>query len=417
MTFLPLETWRKMTGYNPYHFWQQSNSLTPINSSCNTLVTQYSWQSVDAVGRYDIKEAIKEAHHRLREYLGYRVGVEWVEKTIQYPRYPQDGFTAGRYNPVNLGEGYIKSLGVQSYTLLDDAAAVVYSDANSDGVIDTFTITVNTAGVTTDVNTLAVYFAQADRLTNEVEDWRVEPVQITIVGNVATITGPSWMLVRPIIYEGVVKSVIDPNETGPIVNRFAQTLEVRYLSAFADGQTVENAPVIFHYEVCNGADVACFLSEFNCACGDAPLIYGENYTVTSIGGCNVLNIPACGTVRDARQGEAALPAVILPDRVTVRYGAGAYESELREKNIYSGNWQEIIKNFATANFARQICTCDVANKEIWNWQFDLSRAAGVNDEQYSIAPQDLGNPFGTRRGQVYAWQRVKNLNLTRAFSI
>jgi hypothetical protein len=33
-----------------------------------------------------------------------------------------------------------------------------------------------------------------------------------------------------------------------------------------------------------------------------------------------------------------------------------------------------------------------------------------------MSPGDLDNPLGTRRGQVYAWQRVKRLALTRGFA-
>jgi len=47
----------------------------------------------------------------------------------------------------------------------------------------------------------------------------------------------------------------------------------------------------------------------------------------------------------------------------------------------------------------------------------LARSAGANDEQYAIGPGDLDNPFGTLRGQVYAWKQVKNLRQIKGLSV
>jgi hypothetical protein len=35
---------------------------------------------------------------------------------------------------------------------------------------------------------------------------------------------------------------------------------------------------------------------------------------------------------------------------------------------------------------------------------------------FSVSPEDLDNPLGTRAGQVYAWKRIRQLHLTPAFT-
>ena len=70
---LPIDTWRQILAFHPFHFWQMANSTTPITSACNGLVKEYAWQSVDAVGRQEIREAIQTAEDRLAECLGYAV--------------------------------------------------------------------------------------------------------------------------------------------------------------------------------------------------------------------------------------------------------------------------------------------------------------------------------------------------------
>ena len=62
--------------------------------------------------------------------------------------------------------------------------------------------------------------------------------------------------------------------------------------------------------------------------------------------------------------------------------------------------------------ARPICACDTANREWYRWQQDLART-NKDDELYTVSPQDLNNPFGTRRGHVWAWRQVLNLHQKR----
>jgi len=48
----------------------------------------------------------------------------------------------------------------------------------------------------------------------------------------------------------------------------------------------------------------------------------------------------------------------------------------------------------------------------------LARTGGANDESYqAVSASDLTNPFGTRKGHVYAWHEVQGLGSTIGFSV
>lgn len=411
---LPLDTWRRIIGYNPYHFWQQANSLVPVTSSCNTLIYQYAWQSLDQAGRDDIAQAIGDAHETLREYLFYRVGEQHVSKTVQYPLTQTDQWNTlegtGRLRSVNVGEGFIKAMGVPTYTPLATDTAVTYSDENGDGVDDTFTITA-TVPASLDYDSLLVTFSAADWLDGWTRnDAEVSPVNLSLSGTTLTVTGSSYLLIRRIRYEGVTKATYDPNDTAD-VTLFAQTLDVYALNTDNAGQEVDTAPVVLHYER-RGENWWHGLAPF-CPYG----VYAENYTVTGEGATAVVNVPASAMIRDARRGDVTFAHFEQPDRVTLRYRSGANITELNETSIHAAEWQNIVARLATARMANRVCACDTANRRLWDWQFDRARAAGANDEQYSISESDLNNPIGTRAGEIYAWHKIRNLALTRAFII
>jgi len=100
-----------------------------------------------------------------------------------------------------------------------------------------------------------------------------------------------------------------------------------------------------------------------------------------------------------------------PDRVIINYLAGF---PLDHNGEVSHDYATAITRLAAAELRSPICACESANRELQRWQFDLARSQGAGDEVYGfISREDLGNPFGTRRGQVEAWKFVKGRrNLT-----
>lgn len=424
---LPLESFRRIISYNPWHFWglYGTDGVLRVTSSCNAVVKQYSWQNTDALGRSEILEAIETAETRIRSYLGYSVAPRYVTETLAWPRFYDAALTrhvpidaTGRWNSVQLGEGYVQRAGVETRTLLSAAAAVVYSDVDGDGINDTATISVATS--VTDPNQIALYFATADRFENQhgsavSEAWRIQPLRVTIAAGTATIKGPSWLFVKPVLYEGTTTSDLLATTSA----NYVTTVDVYRRYTDVDGNTTDTsqATLIWETTPCNGW--------WCCACGTA------SYTPTdsSADPAAIAQAIARVGIRDARNGivtpgEAALDATtgiwsnvafdagFEPDRVTVRYHAGypLYDGQMDKR------WQTVVARMAAAELSRRICACDTANRELYRWQFDLAQSSGNNDEAYgAISAEDMNNPFGTRRGHVYAWREVRNLRTLRGF--
>lgn len=346
---LPLDSFRRLHGMNPWHFWQFAGGAVPLMSSCNDLTHEYAWQGADAAGRSDIRAAIGAAEDRLGTELGVAVAPRSTAATLPFT------------NPLVLPEGFVQALGAPVDTVIGTPAVLV-NDADSDGLNDSFTCSVATAA--TNAAELFVRFRAADDPTQR----PIAPVSVAISSGVATISGPLWLLAKPLLYERPNGDELDPADS----TNFVQQVEIvrRTVDATQAATLITDAPS------------ACCLG----ASGDMQL-----------------------TLANAERGIVRLSATCWPwvgcppDRITVQYVAGAPLTW----GQMQPQWQTVVARLAAAELARPICACEDANRALYHWQFDLARARGAMDEQYAISPADLDNPLGTRRGHVYAWRMIK----------
>lgn len=427
---LPLDEFRFILGWNPWHFWGLADDTrVPVTSSCSTLIPQYAWQEADRLGRAEILEALETAQDKLRDYLGYSIAPHFDCQEIVMPRFFTDDFerrtyadATARFAALRLREGQVQALGVQLYTLIGTATrsvpavpgdTLVFSDADGDGLQETFTITLPTTE--TDAERFGVYFAASDRLNGEPvgEHWRVMPVQVSISGGNVTIRGRVWTLVQPSLYEGVSAGApLDPTD----LTHFVDSLEVYTRVCDPTGTTIDTAQCKLIWETRPWPVWAC--------CDDGLTLSptGGNYDPAAQG-----YAIARAALRDGAQGLIAPAEVVYnattgifaqvsyggcrpPDRVLVRYFAG---QPLRHGKIEQ-RLRVAVARFAMAELARPLCGCETANRELARWQFDLARNAGANDEAYAISFKELENPFGTCRGHLFAWHAVQKLRLARA---
>lgn len=390
MPLLPLDLWRQQIGYMPWHFWGLAGDLAKVSSQCNSLVTKWSWQAADAVGREDILSSIETAENRLREYLGYSVAPHYVSETLAWP-----GGNLGsdlRRLAVKLREGQIQAVGTELLTSVG-AAAVTYTDNDSDGLKETFTATIATTE--TDPSRLAVYVSAADRPagTQAGPEWCIEPVTISIASGTATIRGAAWLMVRPVLYEGVGKTPLDP----ATATNFVTTLDVYTRAIDSSVQATlewESPP----WPSCCTAPTGSSTD---------PAAVGTMVARVGIRDARVGLVTPAAAVYDAGTGtwSATWPGTCrLPDRVTVSYLAGAPLVNGQMDRV----WQPIVARLAAAELARKICACEAANRELYTWQQDLTRT-GSGSDLFATSRDILDNPFGQRRGHVYAWRAVKNL--------
>jgi hypothetical protein len=422
---LPLETWRKIIGYNPWHFWGLAGSLAPVTSACNSVVRKYAWQGTDAAGREDILYAIDEAERKLQTQLGYAVAPHFVSETLQTPRYTdrtqyQLGYADPSYHwrGFKAGEGYIKAVGVEARTTIGSvtrstppilADTLVFSDNDGDGLYESFVATIATT--VTNPEQIAIYFAAADRLDGAAvgEEWRISPVTVSISGGVATIRGKVWQLVKPIKYEGS-----DEYLNADDLTNYVSTLEVYRYFCDPTGTTTATAQgmLIWETEPYPGWSNCC-----NSANDSDPAALA--YAIARIG------------IRDARMGSLYFGEAVYntttgiwyssnwasndcrpPDRITARYQAGY---PLQNYQI-DGRLATATARLAAAELARRICACDSANRELGRWQYDLAYT-GKGDELYNYPPEELANPFGTRRGHIEAWIETRQKRNLQSFTV
>lgn len=416
MTLLSLEQFRRILGYNPFHFWGLSydSGAARVSSSCNTVVKQYAWQNADAVGRAEILDAIEQAESQLSRYLGYSVAPRYEIETVPWAHYRDASLlrsapidSTGRWTSVQLPHGYVQAIGIEARTLIQAGVAVTYSDADGDGLNDLATISVVTS--VTDANEIAAYYVSGDRFgdTTLSERWRIQPLTITISGGTATIKAPAWIFIDPIRYEGVSTEDLDPT----VAANYVATVDIyrRYTNTEGTTNSTAQAMLIWETRPCGGW--------WCCSCSDAT------YDPTDSSGdpaARALAIARAG-IRNSQSGiiypaqaayntssglwsEVGFAPGYEPDRVTVRYLAGLP----LENGQMSPYWQKVVARLAAAELSRRICACEAANRELYRWQSDASQAnTGTDDIVGAISADDINNPLGSRRGHFYAWRAIQ----------
>lgn len=365
MGSLSLETWRRIVSYHPLHFWQLADpQRAPVSDGCMSVVREYSWQSLGAVGRGEIRRAIAEAERKLLTYLGYAPGA----RAVTWPDLP-----IGPSGRIQLPEGRVRSLGRMSETLLG-TPAITLSDADGDGLYDTFTATLATALTSDPAGRIVARVRAADQVPGQRDDWRLWPCRVTTVLNGSTydvtVSGPSAMLVRPALLEGV----------GAVLSTFAAQSTASYISSIALWQASQDAS-----------------------------------TAVTIGDATY-----AATIADARRGLIQLDPCAYPvwcasvaPRATV---AGIAGEALGDDGDLVADWQPIVARLAAAEIGGQPCACEAANAWLYHWQYDVSRVKG-GEEEFAFKDAAQGNPFGTRRGHLSAWLSIRELIQPRGFAI
>lgn len=402
----PLEYFRQEMSIHPFRFYQLGDES---GSGNDTMFFQHAWQFEDRIGREDMQRALDETVAKLTEHLHYSPWQHFTEETLQWPHYQEIGIARypfldarQRWTSVKLSEGYVQSVGTEALSLIDDAVAVVYSDADGDNVTDTFTATVATS--VTDASQIAAYFAPGDRLNDDLGDWRIQPVRVTIAGGNATIKGPAWLLVLPALYEGVAPQPLDAADAG----NFASELAVYWRSTYTAGTAFDDAQATLIYETRPAPWWGCVQSPTQGSTD--PATSGYAIARADIRDAKLGYVSPAKVVYDATTGvwssDLINTAWFEPDRVTVRYRAGY---PLNSSGQLDTTMRQLVCRMGAAEMGRDIPALQGTNREIARWQFDLARSAGDNDEAYLISPDELTNPLGTRRGHVWAWRTIKRL--------
>jgi len=203
LTLLPLDRYAALMGINPLHFNGVVSDVSPV-TVCGQPMMQFDWQAVDAVSRESLAWAIADAESRIAQYLGFKLlpTFELDERhAIGRPGAPE-AFRARLIGPsglaaaVRLDWGHVVAGGIERRDAIQTNASVVYTDDDSDGYLETATVTVSTTA--TDPNEIALV------MPGESGDaaWEIRPIRVAISAGVCVITARREQLVIPSVSSG-----------------------------------------------------------------------------------------------------------------------------------------------------------------------------------------------------------------------
>lgn len=372
----PLELWRSKAGFHPYWFWQVYAEREGLKiESCGTVIYEYAWQRQDQLGRYEVRMGIDDSIRQIaRELAYYPLPTEITEQVVVTPQF-------GGCQILRLKWPKVQTIGYYTYELTAtyEWDVIVPVDLDGDGFDESGFILLD-APVTQTVFDSMVLLNDTIELANEpLTSAEVQATQIYPLTPRYTdgeIDG---------FYFPVAQSLSRSYRNSLIVSEVSLDLTLTP----ADISKLGDVYLYTRSVSTDGAVTAHYQS--SCDCTDTT---SQEVTRTLI--------------IDAESGyiQIYMPcSCCAPYQVDVRYIAGA---ELTR-------WLLPIAQLSTANLTRELCNCEMANRTITYWQNDY--ADPPENQSFNISEANLGNPFGTRVGQIYAWQAVVNSKKLRSILI
>jgi hypothetical protein len=422
-TILPIDRYARVLGINPLHFaGATGDTVFPTSGFCDDVWPQHTWQTQEElVSREEIAEQVRIAEEQIMEVLGYWPGPTWTsEEVVPYPQFYRKTRFSGptarneQRKTVQARHRKIISPGRRAVTAIEEGATVTYSDPDGDGYNETATVTVSTT--ITDSRQVKVYFAGKSAHPT----WEIRPnshpsrptSNVAISGGTATITMDSWMFIDPDLWEAYPTAdpltAIDASDSSNLVS----TVDVyrEYTDNTQDSCT-------FYWT--NHTEGGVFSGAFCDNCGGSGCsVCGQ----TSQGGCLSIRDAETGYVIPIAAGYSAADAAWVsetysisrdPDQVKLWYRSGLlsndYLSSYTDDPISEGMAQAIAW-LATARLDKPVCGCSNVRNAVATLQQDTAivsreRATFIN----IIGPEALKNPFGTRVGEVRAWNYVARM--------
>lgn len=396
-TKLPLATWAKILGMHPLHF--EGVAFTPKNRGaalCDQALFQHSWQEPDRTGREEIAQAIADAENMLELQLGWRLiptweSDEWVR--IARPGQPELNITNARdlrgyASVVKASWSKILTGGREAKTLMGAAQAITWSDEDSDGYDETGTVTIN-AGVAVACE-IEVYYPGHDGDPA----YQIRPAKVVVASGAATITFRRELCVVEDILNALTAEPADPIAD----DDFLTEVDVyRHWNDPADQVQLLWSPRGCNVCLGNGCSL--------CA-----------YTAQS--GCLHLRSTPDGAILGWSPGEydpdtdtfqpRPLKGPGAPDLARLYYQAGHVAKTGCPMDMDRA-WARTVTYLSLSLLDRPGCDCTANVWAFWRQDMGIS-SGGDQDAVFGGATRQYsaGNPFGTRRGAVYAWDRVRD---------
>ncbi|MEE8360818.1 MAG: hypothetical protein V3R71_01620 [Gemmatimonadales bacterium] len=400
-TLLPMDEWFRIMGINPLHGNQvQLESLQ--NSFCGTLWFQHQWQEGTQIGREDLAEAIAQAEHLIKEYVGYSLLADWItderRPTIR-PNRPELinlGTSDVRwYSQVAIGDAkkWISG-GQRATTLIDADATIVYSSSVAPADYDDLATVIVAAGALTDTCEIRVFYPgkAADPL------WEIKPLRsVTLTGGNFVITFDRHQAVLEELQEAYLPAAVDGTDDANFLT------EVDVYRVFNDPQSQANLlwEPLPQCACPTGSSVTCVICQYGTQTGCLIARADPDNTILAYH-------PATWNATTEQFDPAKLSVGRQPDLIRMWYYAGHEAKGLDCPRVtMDPYWAVVVAHFAAALLRKPPCECNKLDFQYW--QQDLSYIGGIEEASaFNLSPADLANPFGKRRGAIEAWRAVNS---------
>jgi hypothetical protein len=401
-------------GVPPVHFFgAQASQAFPITGQCNSAWPRHSWQNKGRTSREEILLLIQQAEDELAEYMGFNLAPTFIHNEVQqYPQFwRRTAFSTasgldvrGAYKRLALKRGskLIQAGGrtvEQIGTATTSGGSLAYTDEDGDGFAETATISL----ATTETNVCELRIFVSD--TGAPPEWEIRPARKkSIVGGQLEMIFNSWLFVSPDIdaaYPTVDSyRAIDISTTANFVD------SVDIYRVYADNTLVSAR---FFWEragtctECGGA-----------GCDACSLAYQDGCAIVgNVDGGVIVPIPATYNSDDGIWNYTDWIIGRDPDQVRVSYYAGDISQSYllgTSCDPLKALYAKAIAYMATARITMPVCTCtDLAD----NFEAMRTDLAEIGEISHFTSEQVLNNPFGTRRGEVMAWNLIGRIKRER----
>ena len=380
-TLLPLDEYARIMGIPGWVYNQVRHPLRNVPGCADGVVFQngYAGDPTYFVGRDEIAAAIGTAEAQIAAVLGY-----WpAPKFICDERIDWVNPCRGPLHSVPVLQtrwGYVRGWGVEAFADVKDAAAIVYSDTDGDGITDWATITVaavDAADVSSACDVVVVYPGETAST-----GWDIRPLTVVIdaVTDVVTITGPKWLFVDPDILATDEAAVLNVDAG------FLATVDV-----YRRFQNANPMGTIIWDSICPPTEICTTSSVIGC-CQTKDVRLGQ-FTIVPAS----WNVALDGWVRALWTG--GYP----PARVSVSYLAGYDDDTCVDCSQLGSSLKMAIARLANAHIVDHPCGCSIFNQRFESDREELEVVTRPAARALSL--------FGTTmRGAVFALSVVDQLS-------
>jgi hypothetical protein len=397
VTALSLAEYANLMGINPIQFMSGlSNAVFP-STGCTDRWRQYPWQDEDKTSRDELAREIHQAEKDIAAQLGYWPGRLWTEgEFVVYPHYYKRAWTsasgtnvAGYYKSVSPKHGKFIDQGVRSVELVG-TATVLPVDEDGDSYEETALLSIATSY--TNPYELKVFYAGE----GGAQEYEIRPVtEKSISGGTLEIRLPVWLLFKPELLAAMPGSdgyqELDPFDQ----NNLVETVDIYRV-------TVDRSQGnLFHW---NGSStLADDVVNTTQTIALEPKV--EHRIVSA-----VTLTPATYNAGADSFAVAQFAVAREPDQIELAYLSGDFQADAKAGEYrVPDDLAQAIMSMATARLSRPLCSqCQNVQEKEKRLRFDMALSVvGDSSDVRFVRPDVLRCPFGTRVGEVTAWDIVR----------